>query len=160
MFRSGLVGFTLHGSLSHYYYQFCEVHTWLTLFISSYFLFTKASWSKHFYFSLLTEWILMSSQVLFPFHDWWVVPVKVAFDQTIWSAIWNSIYFSLLGVLRFESPASIFKELKATFFPMLTVRNLYVESLPSYILFNDKSSWFWVDQSWPHHNFGMPVLKI
>lgn len=25
MFRSGLVGFTLHGSLSHYYYQFCEV---------------------------------------------------------------------------------------------------------------------------------------
>ncbi|GLU23430.1 hypothetical protein SLE2022_394330 [Rubroshorea leprosula] len=24
MFRSGLVGFTLHGSLSHYYYQFCE----------------------------------------------------------------------------------------------------------------------------------------
>jgi len=25
MFRSGLVGFTLHGSLSHFYYQFCEV---------------------------------------------------------------------------------------------------------------------------------------
>ncbi|CAM0954224.1 unnamed protein product [Alopecurus aequalis] len=24
MFRSGLVGFTLHGSLSHYYYHFCE----------------------------------------------------------------------------------------------------------------------------------------
>nr|DAD22988.1 TPA_asm: hypothetical protein HUJ06_024451 [Nelumbo nucifera] len=24
MFRSGLVGFSLHGSLSHYYYQFCE----------------------------------------------------------------------------------------------------------------------------------------
>lgn len=24
-FRSGLVGFLLHGSLSHYYYQFCEV---------------------------------------------------------------------------------------------------------------------------------------
>lgn len=32
MFRSGLVGFSLHGSLSHYYYQFCEViivvHIW------------------------------------------------------------------------------------------------------------------------------------
>uniref|UniRef100_A0A7N0SXX6 Peroxisomal membrane protein 2 n=1 Tax=Kalanchoe fedtschenkoi TaxID=63787 RepID=A0A7N0SXX6_KALFE len=82
MFRSGLVGFTLHGSLSHYYYQFCEI--------------------------------------LFPFHDWWVVPVKVAFDQTIWSAIWNSIYFTLLGFLRLESPATIFSELKATFFPMLT----------------------------------------
>ncbi|XP_010479814.1 PREDICTED: uncharacterized protein LOC104758621 [Camelina sativa] len=80
--RSGLVGFTLHGSLSHFYYQFCEE--------------------------------------LFPFQDWWVVPVKVVYDQTVWSAIWNSIYFTVLGFLRFESPLSIFKELKATFFPMLT----------------------------------------
>ncbi|CAM8888168.1 unnamed protein product [Rhodiola kirilowii] len=63
------------------------------------------------------DWI---AQILFPFQDWWVVPVKVAFDQTIWSAIWNSIYFTLLGVLRLENPVSIFKELKATFFPMLT----------------------------------------
>ncbi|KAL1195287.1 Peroxisomal membrane protein PMP22 [Cardamine amara subsp. amara] len=80
--RSGLVGFTLHGSLSHFYYQFCEE--------------------------------------LFPFQDWWVVPAKVAFDQTVWSAIWNSIYFTVLGFLRLESPLSIFKELKATFLPMLT----------------------------------------
>ncbi|XWS09946.1 hypothetical protein CRYUN_Cryun39dG0033400 [Craigia yunnanensis] len=84
MFRSGLVGFTLHGSLSHYYYQFCEE--------------------------------------LFPFQDWWVVPAKVAFDQTAWAAIWNSIYFTVLGFLRLESPVSIFNELKATFWPMLTVR--------------------------------------
>ncbi|XP_065862141.1 uncharacterized protein [Euphorbia lathyris] len=82
MFRSGLVGFTLHGSLSHYYYQFCEE--------------------------------------LFPFQDWWVVPVKVAFDQTAWAALWNSIYFIALGILRLESPFTIFSELKATFFPMLT----------------------------------------
>ncbi|KAM7269891.1 hypothetical protein ACFE04_029105 [Oxalis oulophora] len=82
MFRSGLVGFTLHGSLSHYYYQFCEA--------------------------------------LFPFQGWWVVPAKVAFDQTVWSAIWNSIYFVFLGILRFESPANIFSELKATFWVMLT----------------------------------------
>ncbi|XP_022874756.1 uncharacterized protein LOC111393457 [Olea europaea var. sylvestris] len=81
-FRSGLVGFTLHGSLSHYYYQFCEA--------------------------------------LFPFDDWWVVPVKVAFDQTAWAAVWNSIYFTVLGVLRLESPVNIFKELTATFWPMLT----------------------------------------
>lgn len=80
------MGFTLHGSLSHFYYQFCEE--------------------------------------LFPFQDWWVVPVKVAFDQTVWSAIWNSIYFTVLGFLRLESPLSIFKELKATFLPMLTVRSL------------------------------------
>ncbi|XP_075487179.1 uncharacterized protein LOC142526578 isoform X1 [Primulina tabacum] len=82
MFRSGIVGFSLHGSLSHYYYHFCEA--------------------------------------LFPFDDWWVVPAKVAFDQTAWSAVWNSIYFILLGVLRRESPANIFSEWKATFWPMLT----------------------------------------
>lgn len=82
MVRSGLVGFSLHGSLSHYYYYFCEA--------------------------------------LFPFQDWWVVPVKVAFDQTVWAAIWNSIYYVVLGFLRFESPVSIFTELKATFWPMLT----------------------------------------
>lgn len=82
MFRSGLVGFSLHGSLSHYYYHFCEG--------------------------------------LFPFQDWWVVPAKVAFDQTAWSAVWNSIYFVVLGFLRLESPVSIFNELKTTFWPMLT----------------------------------------
>ncbi|KAL1823374.1 hypothetical protein ACET3Z_010152 [Daucus carota] len=82
MFRSGLVGFTLHGSLSHYYYQFCET--------------------------------------LFPFQDWWVVPAKVAFDQTVWAAVWNSIYYIFLGLLRLESPISIFSELKASFWPMLT----------------------------------------
>lgn len=82
MFRSGLVGFSLHGSLSHYYYHVCEA--------------------------------------LFPFQDWWVVPAKVAFDQTIWAAIWNSTYFVVLGLLRFESPVNIFKELKATFWPLLT----------------------------------------
>ncbi|KAK1309092.1 hypothetical protein QJS10_CPA09g01447 [Acorus calamus] len=82
MFRSGLVGFTLHGSLSHYYYHLCEY--------------------------------------LFPFQDWWVVPVKVAFDQTAWSALWNSIYYVVLGLLRLESPVNIFSELKATFLPLLT----------------------------------------
>ncbi|KAL3632324.1 hypothetical protein CASFOL_025308 [Castilleja foliolosa] len=82
MFRSGVVGFTLHGSLSHYYYQFCEA--------------------------------------LLPSKDWWVVLAKVAFDQSVWAAIWNSIYFVVLGLLRFESPVKIFDELKATFLPMLT----------------------------------------
>lgn len=65
----------------------------------------------------------ISIQALFPFQGWWVVPAKVAFDQTIWSAVWNSIYFTVLGFLRGESPANIIKELKETFWPMLTVRN-------------------------------------
>lgn len=82
MLRSGLTGFALHGSLSHYYYNICES--------------------------------------IFPFHDWWVVPAKVAFDQTVWSAIWNSIYYVVVGFLRLDSPANIFSELKSTFWPMLT----------------------------------------
>ncbi|KAI4388308.1 hypothetical protein MLD38_000650 [Melastoma candidum] len=82
MLRSGLVGFSLHGSLSHYYYEFCEA--------------------------------------LFPFQDWWVVPVKVAFDQTVWAALWNSIYYTVVAFLRFESPVTIYTELKSTFWPMLT----------------------------------------
>ncbi len=61
-------------------------------------------------------------QYLFPYNGWWVVPLKVAFDQTIWSAIWNSIYYVTLGLLRLESPARIWKDLTATFFPLLTVR--------------------------------------
>jgi hypothetical protein len=63
-------------------------------------------------------------QFLFPFKGWWVVPLKVVFDQTIWSAIWNSIYYVVLGLLRFESPARIWKDLKATFFPLLSVCEL------------------------------------
>lgn len=82
MLRSGLTGFALHGSLSHYYYELCET--------------------------------------LFPYQDWWAVLIKVAFDQTVWAGIWNSIYFIVLGFLRLESPASIFEELKTTFLPMLT----------------------------------------
>ncbi|KAF9588757.1 hypothetical protein IFM89_015484 [Coptis chinensis] len=89
MFRSGLVGFSLHGSLSHYYYQ------------------------PHRFFAL---------RALFPFEDWWVVPIKVVFDQTARAALWNSIYFVVLRLLRFESLASISSELKATFLPMLCVR--------------------------------------
>lgn len=68
-----------------------------------------------------TEILLLIFQELFPFQDWWVVPAKVVFDQTVWAALWNSIYYTVLGFLRLESPISIFKELKATFWPMLTV---------------------------------------
>lgn len=53
-----------------------------------------------------------------------MVPLKVIFDQTAWSAVWNSIYYTLLGFLRFESPVTVFTELRATFLPMLTVSTL------------------------------------
>uniref|UniRef100_A0A0E0KFV9 Peroxisomal membrane protein n=1 Tax=Oryza punctata TaxID=4537 RepID=A0A0E0KFV9_ORYPU len=113
MFRSGLVGFTLHGSLSHYYYHFCEVN--IVVFHA---LLPKALCHVHMVNDMKPTVFL--AQALFPFKDWWVVPAKVAFDQTAWSAIWNSIYFVVLGFLRLESPATISSELKSTFWPMLT----------------------------------------
>lgn len=116
MFRSGLVGFTLHGSLSHYYYQFCEV------IILHYIFLVHLVQSRYMLLCDLLKQHALFSQELIPFQDWWVVPAKVAFDQTAWAAIWNSIYFVVLGFLRLESPISIFNELKATFWPMLTVR--------------------------------------
>lgn len=81
MLRSGITGFALHGSMSHFYYDFCEA--------------------------------------VFPVKGWWTIPLKAGFDQTIWTGIWNCIYFIALGLMRFESPATIFKELKATFWPLL-----------------------------------------
>jgi len=74
----------------------------------------------------MTEIDCMISQALFPFEEWWVVPAKVAFDQTVWSAIWNSIYFVVLGLLRFESLTNIYGELKSTFFPLLTVSSYLI----------------------------------
>ncbi|KAK6142540.1 hypothetical protein DH2020_022888 [Rehmannia glutinosa] len=65
----------------------------------------------------LGDWI---AQALFPSKDWWVVLAKVAFDQSVWAAIWNSIYYVVLGFLRLESPVKIVDELKSTFWPMLT----------------------------------------
>lgn len=53
------------------------------------------------------------------------MPLKVGFDQTIWSGLWNSIYYATLGVLRMEDPRAIWKELKETFIPLLTVSRPY-----------------------------------
>lgn len=51
-----------------------------------------------------------------------MVLAKVSFDQTVWAAVWNSIYYVALGFLRLESPGVIFNELKLSFLPLLTVR--------------------------------------
>ncbi|KAH9744082.1 peroxisomal membrane 22 kDa (Mpv17/PMP22) family protein [Citrus sinensis] len=63
MFRSGLVGFTLHGSLSHYYYKFCEVIISVHIFsISSYFFFfggwLKCLFCRLFFLSKIGGWSL------------------------------------------------------------------------------------------------------
>jgi protein Mpv17 len=64
------------------------------------------------------------TQALFPFQQWWVVPAKVAFDQTVWSAIWNTIYIVVLGLLRFDSLDNIYGEIMSTFLRF----NMYFET--------------------------------
>jgi hypothetical protein len=89
--------------------------------------------------------VLSFNQELFPYKGWWVVPVKVAFDQTAWSAVWNSIYYTVVGILRFDSPINIFNELTATFFPMLTVRE---PSGSSYLSGASKQFLFFFEKQW------------
>lgn len=122
MIRSGLVGFTLHGSLSHYYYQFCEVIIVWFIFLSAVVYFCASCFPC--LFNCLHKHSSVPFQELVPSQDWRVIPAKVIFDQTVWAAVWNSIYYTVLGFLRLESPASIFSALKATFWPMLTVRQI------------------------------------
>lgn len=145
MFRSGLVGFTLHGSLSHYYYQFCEVEDNDNVL----FLVLFGSWNCWLCGAILSGFSF--NQELFPYKEWWVVPAKVAFDQTAWSAVWNSIYYTVVALLRFDSPISIFNELKATFFPMLTVRKptgffLFFMCCVETVLFHWEQP-----RTWAHH---------
>lgn len=79
-------------------------------------------------------------QTIFPSEGWWVVPAKVVFDQTVWAAIWNSIYFIVLGFLRFESPSNLVSELKTTFWPLLTVSiRIYFSVSPHNIFSNSFS---------------------
>lgn len=89
-----------------------------------------SAWHNIWFFIWFTGTMFSCFQALFPFQDWWVVPAKVAFDQTLWAAVWNSIYYTVVGFLRFDSPANVFGELRATFWPMLTVRNRSALSIP------------------------------
>lgn len=44
---------------------------------------------------------------------------KVLIDQTIWSATWNSIYYFLIGVLRFDSMQTIRATVRTNFLPVI-----------------------------------------
>lgn len=50
---------------------------------------------------------------------WWAFLPKVVVDQTVWSPIWNNMYIILLGVMKFESPKVIWKDIKRTTIPLI-----------------------------------------
>ncbi|KAK5772651.1 hypothetical protein PVK06_048944 [Gossypium arboreum] len=52
--------------------------------------------------------------------DTFAVSKLLTIDHDYWH---NSIYYVVLGFLRFESSANIYKGLKATFWPILTIRS-------------------------------------
>ena len=50
----------------------------------------------------------------------WMIPfAKIAIDQTVWSLCWNSIYYTLLGILKFESPSVIVASVKNSWWDLL-----------------------------------------
>lgn len=51
---------------------------------------------------------------------WTTTIAKVAFDQTAWSLFWNSTYYALLGAMKLESPASIVRTVRDTWWPCLS----------------------------------------
>lgn len=50
----------------------------------------------------------------------WLVPlIKVGIDQTVWSLVWNSSYYVLLGLLKMEPPKVIAATVHATWWDLL-----------------------------------------
>jgi hypothetical protein len=45
--------------------------------------------------------------------------MKVAVDQTVWSVLWNSCYYVLLGLFKFESPAVIASTVRNSWWDLL-----------------------------------------
>lgn len=63
--------------------------------------------------SLLISNVQISSDSL-------LIPMtKMAIDQTVWSVFWNSTYYILLGLLKFETPSVIAKTVKSSWWDLL-----------------------------------------
>lgn len=45
--------------------------------------------------------------------------IKLGIDQTIWSLFWNSLYYVLLGIFKFESPAVIIQTVRSSWWDLL-----------------------------------------
>ncbi len=50
---------------------------------------------------------------------WYQPLLKVGIDQTIWSLFWNSLYYVLLGMMKFESPHVIVTTVTSSWWDLL-----------------------------------------
>lgn len=50
---------------------------------------------------------------------WYQPLLKVGIDQTVWSLFWNSLYYVLLGVLKWESPQVILQTVSSSWWDLL-----------------------------------------
>ena len=52
-------------------------------------------------------------------NDIFGTAVKVAIDQTTWGPFWNNTYILMLGLMKLDSPKTIWAEMKRTTVPLL-----------------------------------------
>lgn len=62
---------------------------------------------------------VFSHQTLLSSTSLFIPLVKMGIDQTVWSVFWNSTYYVLLGLLKFESPSVIVKTVRNSWWDLL-----------------------------------------
>jgi hypothetical protein len=72
---------------------------------------------SHLYYVLLDH--VFANQSIVDVNSWFVPVMKIGIDQTIWSVVWNSTYYLLLGVLKFENPGTILKSIQMSWLDLL-----------------------------------------
>ena len=50
---------------------------------------------------------------------WYLPLLKIGVDQTLWTVVWNSTYYGLLGVLRGESPTAISDSVRSSWLDLM-----------------------------------------
>lgn len=72
---------------------------------------------SHLYYILLDN--VFANQNIVDANSWLVPVLKIGIDQTIWSVAWNSTYYVLLGLLKFENPGLIWSSVKGSWLDLL-----------------------------------------
>jgi len=73
---------------------------------------------SHEYY-IFNDW-LFGDVLGMPAGPWQTTVAKVAFDQTLWTLFWNSTYYALLGALKLESPRTIAKTIRDTWWQCMS----------------------------------------